>query len=118
MIARAIARHVRSSARKIRSVTEAIVGLPVPRALTVLQFTRRGAAEHVARALKSAVSNAKQAGAQPQELVVSRAVADCGPTWKRFRAAAMGRATRIRKRTCHIVIELDAATAQRGAHGT
>ncbi len=129
MIARAISKHVRVTPRKARFVVETLVGLTVPKALTLLQFTHRGAAEHVERALKSAVSNARQAGAEPQELVVSRALATDGPTWKRFRAGAMGRAMPILKRTCHITIELDARPGkpsaapvpqqkQRGSHGS
>jgi large subunit ribosomal protein L22 len=105
--ARAQARWVRMSARKARLVTEHIRGRSVPEARTVLAFTQRAAAREIEKVLSSAVANAEaNHGLIGDELYVSSAVVDEGPTLKRWRARARGRVARIRKRTCHITIEL------------
>jgi large subunit ribosomal protein L22 len=105
--ARAEARYVRTSARKARVVLDLIRGRSVPEARTILAFTPRAAAEDVDKVLRSAVANAEaNHGLDGDELLVSAAYADEGPTLKRWRARARGRVNRIRKRTCHIVIEL------------
>ena len=106
---RAQARWVHSSARKARLVTDLIRGRSVPEARTILAFSNRAVAKDVEKVLRSAVANAESrpdlhwAG---DELVVAAAYADEGPTLKRWRARARGRVARIRKRTCHITIEL------------
>jgi large subunit ribosomal protein L22 len=106
---RAQARWVHSSARKARLVTDLIRGRSVPEARTILAFSNRAVAKDVEKVLRSAVANAESrsdlhwAG---DELVVVTAYADEGPTLKRWRARARGRVNRIRKRTCHITIEL------------
>jgi len=106
---RAQARYVHSSARKARLVTDLIRGRSVPEARTILAFSNRAVAKDVEKVLRSAVANAESrpdllwAG---DELVVAAAYADEGPTLKRWRARARGRVARIRKRTCHITIEL------------
>ena len=106
---RAQARWVRSSARKARLVLEHIRGLPVPEARTVLAFSERAIARDIERVLRSAVANAEaNHGLVGDELVVAAAYADEGPTLKRWRARARGRVARIRKRTCHITVELAA----------
>jgi large subunit ribosomal protein L22 len=111
---RAQARWVHSSARKARLVTDLIRGRSVPEARTILAFSSRAVAQDVEKVLRSAVANAES---RPDlhwsgdELVVVAAYADEGPTLKRWRARARGRVARIRKRTCHITIEL----AQGGA---
>ncbi len=64
----------------------------------------------VAKVLNSAISNAKQKGLSEDQLYISKIVADQGPSWKRFRAAAFGRATGILKKTTHLTIELDLIT--------
>jgi large subunit ribosomal protein L22 len=111
---RAQARWVRLSARKARVVLEHVRGRTVPEVRTVLAFTQRAAAREVAKVLDSAIANAESAhGLDGDELVVSAAYADEGPTLKRWRARARGRANRIRKRTCHITIVLTAAETQR-----
>jgi ribosomal protein L22 len=104
---RAQARWVRMSARKARLVADHIRGRSVPEARTVLAFTPRAAAREIEKVLRSAVANAEaNHGLIGDHLYVARAVVDEGPTLKRWRARARGRVARIRKRTCHITIEL------------
>src|SRR5688572_9779337 len=104
---RAQAKWVRMSARKARIVLDHLRGRSVPEARTILAFTPRAAAREIDRVLASAVANAESAhGLDGDELVVLEAYADEGPTLKRWRARARGRVNRIRKRTCHITIEL------------
>src|SRR5919205_3412125 len=111
---RAEAKWVRTSARKARLVTEHIRGRSVPEARTVLAFTPRAAAREVEKVLRSAVANAEaNHGLDGDELYVSAAYVDEGPTLKRWRARARGRVARIRKRTCHITVRL-APTEQSG----
>jgi large subunit ribosomal protein L22 len=105
---RAQAKWVRMSARKARLVLDNVRGRTVPEARTVLAFTPRAAAREIDRVLASAVANAESAhGLDGDELVVVGAYADEGPTLKRWRARARGRASRIHKRTCHITIVLE-----------
>jgi large subunit ribosomal protein L22 len=102
---RARARYVRVSAYKARAVLDLIRGLDVRAADEVLQFTERDVAHVIRKCLASAVANAQNNDAQdPEELKVVACYADEGPTLKRFRPRARGRAGRIRKRTCHITI--------------
>ena len=106
---RAQARWVRLSARKARVVLEHIRGRTVPEARTVLAFTQRAAAHEIEKVLRSAVANAESRDDlrwDGDDLVIVAAYADEGPTLKRWRARARGRVNRIRKRTCHITIEL------------
>ena len=104
---RAQAKWIRMSARKARLVTDHIRGRTVPEARTVLAFTQRAAAREVEKVLRSAVANAEaNHGLVGDDLVVSSATVDEGPTIKRWRARARGRAARIRKRTCHITVAL------------
>ncbi len=104
---RAEAKWVRISARKARLVTEHIRGRSVPEARTVLAFTPRAAAREIEKVLHSAVSNAEaNHGLVGDDLVVSAAYVDEGPTIKRWRARARGRVARIRKRTCHITVKV------------
>ena len=107
--ARAIARHVRISPNKARRVVNLVRGLPAKEALTVLQFAPQSASEQVYKVLASAVANAENnERLDPDALLVSEAFVDEGPTLKRFRPRAQGRAYRIRKRTCHITIAVEA----------
>ena len=106
-IVRAQAKYVRSSARKARLVCEHIRGKGVDEARAILRYTPRAVARDWSKLLESAVANAEH----NHELVgddlrVSEAYADEGPTLKRYRPRAMGRATRIRKRTSHLTIKL------------
>ena len=109
--ARAIARHVRISPTKARRVVNLVRGLPAREALTVLQFAPQAASEQVYKVLASAIANAENnERLDPDALLVSEAFVDEGPTLKRFRPRAQGRAYRIRKRTCHITIAVEAVT--------
>jgi large subunit ribosomal protein L22 len=104
---RAEAKWVRTSARKARLVLEHIRGRTVPEARTVLAFSERAVAREIERVLRSAVANAEaNHGLAGDELVVSAAYADEGPTLKRWRPRARGRVSRINKRTCHITVRL------------
>ena len=99
------AKHVRQSPFKVRRVLDLVRGLPVPEARDVLRFTNRRATEPVRKVLESAVANAEHNHAlDAGELFVVSAFADEGPTLKRFRPRARGRATQILKRTSHITI--------------
>jgi len=102
---RAVLRHYRMSAYKAREVLDLIRGRDVVRADEILRSTPREAARVVAKVLTSAVSNARNNDLlDPEELFVSACFADEGTTMKRWRPRARGRATRIRKRTCHITV--------------
>jgi large subunit ribosomal protein L22 len=102
---RASVRYLRVSAYKAREVLDLIRGLHVDDADGILEFTDRAVATDVRKVLASAVANAeKNDEIDPNELFVSACYADEGPTLKRWRPRARGRATRIRKRTCHITI--------------
>jgi large subunit ribosomal protein L22 len=108
MEATARARHLRTSARKARRVVDLIRGRHVEDARRILKFSPLGAAKTVGKILDSAVANAEQApGVIPENLVVKAAWVDEGPTLKRFRPRAYGRATRIRKRTAHITLVVE-----------
>ncbi len=102
---KASARYVRVSASKARQVLDLIRGLDVRRADEVLQFSERAVAREVRKVLASAVANAQHNdGQDAEELYVKACFADEGPTLRRFKPRARGRATRIRKRTCHITV--------------
>ncbi len=102
---RAVLRHYRMSAYKARQVLDLIRGRDADRAEEILNTTSREAARVVAKVLASAVANARNNDQlDPDELFVSACYADEGTTLKRWRPRARGRATRIRKRTCHITV--------------
>ncbi|MGH9064607.1 MAG: 50S ribosomal protein L22, partial [Acidimicrobiales bacterium] len=102
---RAVLRHCRMSAWKAREVLDLVRGEEVARAAATLRFCERDAATVVAKLLASAVANAEtNDGQSPDELYISACYADEATTIKRWRPRARGRATRIRKRTCHITI--------------
>jgi large subunit ribosomal protein L22 len=110
--ARAVAKHVRISPTKARRVVNLVRGLPAKDALTVLQFAPQAASEPVYKVLASAIANAENnERLDPDSLLVSEAFVDEGPTLKRFRPRAQGRAYRIRKRTCHITIAVESVVA-------
>jgi large subunit ribosomal protein L22 len=103
------ARYVRSSPTKVRRVVDLIRGLPAAQAQSVLRFAPQAATEPVGKVLDSAIANAENnKRLDPATLVVSEAYVDEGPTLKRFRPRAQGRAYRIRKRTSHITIVVQA----------
>ncbi|MEM7326861.1 MAG: 50S ribosomal protein L22, partial [Actinomycetota bacterium] len=100
-------KFVRMSASKVRVVLNLIRGKQVGEAREILQFSERLAAQVIAKALDSAVANAEHNEDIPEdELFISACFADEGPTLKRFRPRARGRAGRIHKQTCHITIEV------------
>ncbi len=109
MLSKAVARHVRMTPRKVGYVAVPLRKRTVADALAHLSATNRRAAGPVAKLIASAFANARQRHPElrEDEVVISRLVADQGPTWKRFRAAAFGRAARILKRTTHITVELE-----------
>ncbi|UCC95431.1 MAG: 50S ribosomal protein L22 [Candidatus Omnitrophota bacterium] len=109
MIARAETKYVRISPLKVRPVAELIRGKKAANALTLLELLNKKGAYLLKKVLHSALSNAKNKGYEEDKLFISKVIANPGPTLKRWRAASFGRATMIRKRTSHILIELDAA---------
>ena len=110
MIAQAKARYLRESPMKVRLVIDLIRGKDIASSLAILMHLDKGSTTMISKLLNSAVSNAKQKGLAEDQLYISKIVADQGPHWKRFRAAAFGRATPILKRTTHLTIELDLKT--------
>jgi ribosomal protein L22 len=107
VLVQAKARYVRTSPRKARLVCDHIRGKDVTEARAILAYTPRGAAKAWIKLLESAVANAEHNHELVgDELRIAAVYADAGPTLKRFRPRAMGRATRIRKRTSHLTIAL------------
>jgi large subunit ribosomal protein L22 len=101
----AVARFVRVTPLKARRVVDMVRGLPVDDALGLLRFAPQAAAENVYKLLESAVANATTGeGLSRADLVVTKAMVDEGPTLKRFRPRAQGRAYRINKRTSHLTL--------------
>jgi len=110
MIAQARARYIRVSPTKVRQVIDLIRGKSVSAALAILTHINKGSTRFISKVLESAISNAKQKGLNEDQLFISKIKADQGPSWKRFRAVAFGRATGILKKTTHLTIELDLIT--------
>ncbi len=108
MEVRAVARFVRVSPRKIRLVMDQVRGKKVEEALNLLSFSPQKGAFLLRKLINSAVANAEgNSGLDVDTLQIKRVFADEGPTLKRFRPRAMGRATKIRKRTSHLTVILD-----------
>ena len=106
---KATAKYLRIAPRKARLVADAIRGKSIPEAVSILEFTNKAAAKIVGDVIKSAAANAEHnLDADPDELFVREIRVDEGPTIKRYRPRAMGRATMIRKRTSHISVALGA----------
>ena len=103
---RAKLRYLRVSPRKTRLVVDLVRGKGVAEAINILTLTRRAACEPVRKLIESAIANAEEADANIDELYVNRIFVDEGPTLRRFRPRAQGRATRINKRTSHVTCEL------------
>jgi large subunit ribosomal protein L22 len=104
----ATAKYIRRSTRKTRLVTAAIIGKPVEEATAILRFMPQGAARDVAKVLKSAAANAENNhDLSPDELWVADAKADEGPTIKRFRPRAQGRAFPIHKPMTHVTVVVE-----------
>lgn len=121
MEARAQARFVRVTPMKARRVVDLIRGKSIPEAVALMRFAPQSASDPVLKVLNSAVANARFAADQTGtafdegELVVSSAYVDEGPTMKRFRPRAQGRASRINKRTSHITVIVAPRTHKGGA---
>lgn len=100
-------KYIRQSPYKLRLVLNLIRGLPVSEALDILKFTKRKASDEITKVIQSAMANAENNfGLNSNDLYISKAIADEGPTLKRFRPRARGRTGRINKRTSHLIIEL------------
>ena len=113
MKARAQAKYIRQSPSKVRLVLDMVRGLPVADAQAVLDHANRRAAEPISKVLTSAVANAEHNHAlDADDLIVAEAFADEGPTLRRYRPRARGRATRIHKRTSHITIVVSEGTEE------
>ena len=116
--ARSTARYVRVTPQKARRMVDLIRGLPAAEAQTVLRFAPQAASETVGKVLDSAIANAENNhGMSTDTLVVSEAYVDEGPTLKRFRPRAQGRAYRIRKRTSHITVVVSEDATPAGKKG-
>ena len=108
MEVKAVAKYVRISPRKVRLVIDLVRGKRVDESLNILQFTPKRAAHIVRKLIKSAIANAEQKpDVDIDNLYIKDIYADEGPTLKRYRARALGRAVRIRRRTSHITVVLD-----------
>lgn len=105
MEAKAVSKYVRVSPRKVRAVVDLIRGQSCEEALQILKFTPRASADDVAKTVSSAMANAAQNHKMNKDhLYIAEAFVNQGPTMRRYRARAMGRATRIRKRTSLITV--------------
>jgi large subunit ribosomal protein L22 len=110
LVGKATAKYVRMSPTKVRRVVDLIRGLPATEAQAVVKFDAHAASEPVGKVLDSAIANAEHLAhvrsqrLDPEDLFITEAFVDEGPTLKRFRPRAQGRAYRIRKRTSHITI--------------
>ena len=119
MLSRAIAKYVRMSPRKARDIMAPLRQRTVAEALNWLGVSSRRACKPLSKAISAAFANAKQHDATlvEDQVIISRLTADGGPVWKRFRAAAFGRAVPIRKPTLHITVELDRKALRRPPKG-
>jgi large subunit ribosomal protein L22 len=113
MIAKAEGKFIRLSPSKVRQVMDLIRYKDVSQAEAILLSLNKRPKEHLIKLLRSARANAKVKGFDAGKLYISRLICNPGPAWKRFKAAAFGRAAPIRKRTCHIKIELDLKSGEK-----
>jgi len=110
-VAKAHGRFIRGSASKVRRVLDQIRGRTYRDALIMLEFMPYRSTGPITKVLRSAVANAEHnLGMDPSSLIITSAIADMGPTMKRFRPRAQGRAFAIKKQTCHISIAVAAPT--------
>ena len=123
IIGRATARYVRMSPMKTRRVIDLVRGMPATDAQAIVKFDAHAASEPVGKVLASAIANAEHLAhvrnqrLDPDDLIITEAYVDEGPTLKRFRPRAQGRAFRIRKRSSHITIVVTPDSASRPANG-
>jgi len=107
IVVRASARYVRVAPRKARLIADQVRGMHIDQARALLEFSPRGAAEDIRKLIESAAANAENNhDLVADEMLVSEITVDEGPTLKRYRPRALGRASRINKRTCHIALAL------------
>lgn len=110
MEVRAVDKHIRISPQKARLVADMVRGRAVGEAVSMLEYTPKAASQYISKLINSAVANCSNIeGVDIDTLFVKEIYVGQGPTLKRFRARAMGRGTRILKRTCHITVVLDEA---------
>jgi len=107
MIAKAHTKFIRISPTKVRQVLDLIRGKDATVAKNTLLVLNKRPKEPLIKILNQAIANAKVKGFSEEQLYISKAICDVGPMWKRFKAAAFGRAKPILRRTSHIKIELD-----------
>ena len=107
MIVKAEGKFLRISPTKVRQVMDLIRNKDATEAVAILTHLNKRPKEYLIKILRSAIANAKVKGFTPAQLYISKISCDVGPSWKRFKAAAFGRAAPILKRTSHIRIELD-----------
>lgn len=107
VVVRASSRYVRVAPRKARLIADQVRGMHIEQARALLEFSPRGAAEDIRKLIESAAANAENNhDLVADEMLISEITVDEGPTLRRFQPRAMGRASRINKRTCHIAVAL------------
>jgi len=117
MITKAILRYIRISPRKFRLIIPLVKGKNPEEAIAILSAVKKGASVYCIELIRSAIANAKRIqGVEVSNLYISKLTADGGPMLKRFRAASMGRASLIKKRTSHITLELDEMQGKSAPH--
>ncbi len=107
MLVKAEAKFLRLTPSKVRQVMDLVRGKGVVESKALLTALNKRPKEYLVKILNQAIANAKVKGFSPEQLYISKIICDVGPTWKRYKAAAFGRASSIKKRTSHIRIELD-----------
>lgn len=107
MLVKAEIKNIRISPTKVRQVIDLLRNKDVVEALAILENIEKRPKEFLLKLLKSAVASAHVKGFTPEQLYVSKIVCNVGPAWKRFKAAAFGRAAPIKRRTSHTQLELD-----------
>jgi ribosomal protein L22 len=107
VVVRASSRYVRVAPRKARLIADQVRGMHIEQARSLLAFSPRGAAEDIRKLIESAAANAENNhDLVADEMLISEITVDEGPTLRRYRPRALGRASRINKRTCHIAVAL------------
>ena len=107
VVVRASSRYVRVAPRKARLIADQVRGMHIEQARALLEFSPRGAAEDIRKLIESAAANAENNhDLVADEMLISEIAVDEGPTLRRYRPRALGRASRINKRTCHIAVAL------------
>ena len=108
MVTRAVLRYVRITPRKFRLIIPLVKGKRAEEAIGILSSVKKNASKYAIDVISSAINNTKRMqGVETSDLYISNLIANGGPMLKRFRAASMGRAGMIKKRTSHITVELD-----------